>query len=59
MGAMEGGVSVGLWGTIEHTRKHWMEWLKLGVGMLHAVKMSAGEEMKEYIKNWVDTVAIV
>ncbi|KAF8951652.1 hypothetical protein BGZ52_010451 [Haplosporangium bisporale] len=47
------------WGTIERTRKHWMEWLKPGVGMLHAVKMSAGEEVKEYIKNWVDTVAIV
>ncbi|KFH71430.1 hypothetical protein MVEG_01729 [Podila verticillata NRRL 6337] len=47
------------WGTIERTRKHWMEWPKPGVGMPHAVTMSAGEEVKEYIKNWVDTVAIV
>lgn len=47
------------WGTKERTRDRCRDFLNPGVCMLHAVKMSAGTEVKEFIKGWVDTVQIV
>lgn len=43
----------------ERLRDHWRDWLKSGVGMLHAVKLSGGNAVKDDIKHWVDTVEAV
>ncbi|KFH71703.1 hypothetical protein MVEG_01998 [Podila verticillata NRRL 6337] len=47
------------WGPKERTRDHWKEFLKPGVSMLHAVKLSQGGTVKDYIKNWMETVEII
>ncbi|KAI9240719.1 MAG: hypothetical protein BYD32DRAFT_458529 [Podila humilis] len=46
-------------GPPERLRDHWREWLKPGMGMLHAVKLSGGSAVKDDTKHWVDTVEAV